>query len=60
MFINFEITVIAQETKFIADVHEMLLEDFSSSKEISLEEYTDLGLWKKISSRAANLLAPVL
>ncbi len=60
MFINFEITVIAQEAQFIADVQKMLLEDFNSSREVSLEEYTDLGLWKKISSRAANLLAPVL
>ena len=60
MFINFEITVIGQEKKFIEDIKNMLIKDFKNSRLISLEEYTNLSLWKKISSRAANLLAPVL
>ena len=60
MFINFEITVIGQEKKFIQDVEQMLLNDFKQCQEISLEDYKNLSLWKKISSRAANLLAPVL
>lgn len=60
MFINFEITVIGQEKKFIQDVEQMLVKDFKQCQEISLEDYKNLSLWKKISSRAANLLAPVL
>lgn len=60
MFINFEITVIGQEKKFINDVKGMLLNDFEKSRLISLNEYKNLSLWQKISSRAANLFAPVL
>ena len=60
MFINFEITVIGQEKKFIQDVEQMLVKDFKQCQEISLEDYKNLSLWKKITSRAANLLAPVL
>jgi cardiolipin synthase len=60
MFINFEITVIGQEKKFIEDVEQMLIRDFKQCQEISLEDYRNLSLWKKISTRAANLLAPVL
>ena len=60
MFINFEITVIGQEKKFIDDVKRMLIKDFEKSRLISTEEYQNLSLWKRITSRAANLLAPVL
>lgn len=60
MFINFEITVVGQETKFVNDVAQMLERDMLHSREVSLKEYEEMGLWKKITSRAANLFAPVL
>lgn len=60
MFINFEITVVAQEEKFIRDVELMLEQDFRQCREVTLEEYNKMGLWSKISSRAANLMAPLL
>jgi cardiolipin synthase len=60
MFINFEITVIALEKKFIQEVEQMLVNDMKQCRMISLEEYENMGLWKRISSRAANLFAPVL
>ena len=60
MFINFEITVIAHEKQFVTDVEVMLIQDFVLSTEISRAEFLNIGFWKKISSRAANLLAPVL
>lgn len=60
MFINFEITVVGQETKFVSDVTKMLERDMQHSRLVSLQEYEDMSLWKKISSRAANLFAPVL
>jgi cardiolipin synthase len=60
MFINFEITVIGQEMKFVQDVEAMLIEDFKNCREIPLDEYRNVSLWKKISSRAANLVAPAL
>lgn len=60
MFINFEISVVAQDAKFIQNVEAMLLKDFRQCRDVSLNEYRKLSLWKKITSRAANLLAPVL
>lgn len=60
MFINFEITVIGQEKKFIQDVEAMLTQDFKQCRETSLDEYKKLSLWKKITSRGANLFAPLL
>jgi len=60
MFINFEITVIGQEKKFIHDVEMMLIQDFEHGRKISLAEYKNLSLFKKITSRGANLLAPLL
>lgn len=60
MFINFEISVIAQEAGFIRDVESMLTQDFKQCREVSLEEFKNMTLWQKISTRAANLVAPVL
>jgi cardiolipin synthase len=60
MFINFEITVVASEEKFIDDVEEMLIDDIRFSEEIQLSEFVNESIWKKITSRAANLLAPIL
>ncbi len=60
MFINFEITVVAQDAKLVKEVEAMLQKDFVGSEEIQLEEYENVGLWKKITSRGANLLAPML
>jgi cardiolipin synthase len=60
MFINFEITVVGQETKFVDDVSRMLERDILNSREVSLLEYEDVSLWKKITSRTANLFAPML
>lgn len=60
MFINFEITLVGQEEKFIESMEAMLLRDFKQCREISLSEYENVSLWKKITTRSANLLAPML
>lgn len=60
MFINFEVTIVAQEKEFVTSVESMLQADFTKSREISIEEYQNVSLWNKITSRGANLLAPVL
>lgn len=60
MFVNFEITVIGQERKFVTDVETMLAEDLKNCTEIPLGEYKKISLWKNITSRAANLVAPAL
>lgn len=60
MFINFEVSGITTDKKFIADVEEMLIRDFQKSKEMQLSVYEEEGLLKTIASRGANLMAPIL
>jgi cardiolipin synthase A/B len=60
MFINFEITVVARDEKFISDVEKMLERDFERSRLMDVEEFRHLTLWQKLTARVANLLAPVL
>lgn len=60
MFINFEISVMAYEDQFVKELEEMLENDFKHCSAVTVEEFQSLSLWKKITSRAANLLAPVL
>jgi cardiolipin synthase len=60
MFINFEISVVSTESTFIANMSHMFENDFNHSQELHLAEFKKLSLFKKISMRGANLLAPVL
>lgn len=60
MFINFEVSVISNDKKFIQDVTNMLEKDFSLSEQVHLKEFKNLSLSEKIVTRGANLLAPVL
>ena len=60
MFINFEITAISTEKGFIIEMERMLVDDFASSLIVTEEEFKKTGVMEKISSRGANLLAPVL
>jgi cardiolipin synthase len=60
MFINFEVTAITTDGKFIKDMEEMLTRDFAKSKKINKETFKKEPIVKKISARSANLLAPML
>ncbi len=60
MFINFEVSVITNDKKFIQQTIEMLEKDYSASEQIFLKEFKNIPLTQKIVTRAANLLAPVL
>ncbi len=60
MFINFEISVVSTESAFIQNMSQMFENDFNHSQELHLAEFKKLSLFKKISMRGANLLAPVL
>ncbi len=60
LFINFEIMAIAVEKNFIHDMEEMLKNDFSNSTQITSEYMRNLPFRKKLFSRAANLLAPII
>jgi cardiolipin synthase len=60
MFINFEITVVAQDEAFVQKIEAMLERDFKHSRLLRMNEFENMTLWEKITARAANLLAPVL
>ncbi|HXH76260.1 MAG TPA: cardiolipin synthase [Bacteriovoracaceae bacterium] len=60
MYINFEVTTISTDKKFVSDVEQMLEKDFSVSERALSKDYKEQPLFKKISVRGANLLAPIL
>ena len=57
--LNFEITALVDDKKFADKVEIMMLEDFSHSSPMSIEEVESKPLWFTILSRAAYLSAPV-
>ncbi len=60
MFINFEISVICTQKEFVTQVGEMLLKDYAYSEELNLAEFKNAPLLRKITTRGANLMAPIL
>ena len=57
--LNFEITAIVDDKTFASEIETMLLEDFSHSSEMLIEEIEAKPLWFTILSRAAYLSAPI-
>jgi cardiolipin synthase len=57
--LNFEITGFATDPKFVAEVEEMLVADFSRSKSVTVEEFTGKPFAFRAACRAARLLAPL-
>ncbi len=57
--LNFEITAIVLGISFAHDVHEMFMQDFAKSHEISAVEVHEMPIWRRIASRLAHLLAPI-
>lgn len=60
MFINFEVSVITTDQKFISECSQMLASDFSISQQVEHKEFQNLSLTERIITQGANLLAPVL
>jgi len=58
--LNFEVTALVSDRVFAAEVENMLIEDFSQSRAMTIEEMEAKSLWFRIFSRAAFLMAPVL
>jgi len=57
--LNFEVTALVDDMQFAKQVETMLLEDFSYSNHMLIEEIEAKPLWFTILSRAAYLSAPV-
>ena len=58
--LNFEITILNYDPGFIKQVEDMLSEDFSRSRPVAMEDYTQKSFFFKLAVRAARLLAPIL
>jgi len=58
--LNFEITVLNYDPEFIKDVEDMLADDFSRSRPVTMADYTRKSFFFKLAVRSARLLAPIL
>jgi len=58
--INFEITMWFTDPKAILDVETMLVDDFKSCRDVSIEEVRDRPWHMRFMTQAARLLSPVL
>ena len=59
MRLNFEVTMLFADEDFAADVERMLRDDFSRSREVTVDEYTDSSAVFRFLVKTARLLAPV-
>lgn len=57
--LNFEITALIDDKAFTQQVERMLLDDFSNSATVTVDDIQTKPLWFKILSRAAYLTAPI-
>jgi cardiolipin synthase len=58
--LNFEITLINYDAYFIKEVEDMLSNDFSRSRPVTMEDYAQRSFFFKLAVRSARLLAPIL
>ncbi len=57
--LNFEITAIVLDRDFTRQVEQMLQDDFSGSRKMTLTEIEEKPFWFKAAARAAYLTAPL-
>jgi cardiolipin synthase len=58
--LNFEITLLNYDPGFVKEVETMLTNDFSRSRPVTMEEYSQRSFFFKLAVRSARLLAPIL
>ena len=58
--LNFEITILNYDSGFIKQVEDMLSDDFSRSRPVAMQDYTQKSFFFKLAVRSARLLAPIL
>jgi len=58
--LNFEITAFVADGDFAAEVEQMFLDDFATSREMQSSDYADRSFWFKLAVSLARLTAPVL
>ncbi|MFT4518676.1 MAG: cardiolipin synthase [Halioglobus sp.] len=58
--LNFEITLLVEDSKFASQVEDMLQRDMERSRQVTQEEIKNKPPWFPLAMGAARLLAPVL
>lgn len=58
-YLNFEITAFLRGQRILHEISQVLEEDFSCCREVTLADYTDRPIWFRAAVRIARLLAPV-
>ena len=58
--LNFEISAVALDEKFAAEVQEMLSADLMKSEPVPADAYSSKPFWFRLASRLAHLASPVL
>lgn len=57
--LNFEVTALVVDEKFVSDVEQMFVKDFDRSRLMTKQGVDDKPTWFKVMSRASYLTAPV-
>ena len=60
LFLNFEVTTISIDSRFVRDVETMLRDDLDNSDSIDFNTYRRKPLWFKLAARVSRLLTPIL
>ncbi len=60
MHLNFEVTAVVCNNKFVSDIESMLTKDFENSRQAQVSDFSERSIAFRIICRAARLMAPML
>lgn len=58
--LNFELTLLVYDSRFIKEVEQMLLDDFACSRKAAMADFTEQSFPFRLAVRCASLFAPIL
>ena len=58
--LNFEITLLVQDSEFAGKVEDMLKKDLEHSRQVTASDLTDKPVWYPLAMGVARLFSPVL
>lgn len=58
--LNFELTAVSTDARFVTEVEEMLAKDFEQAVAAGPADFSERPLWFRLAARAARLAAPIL
>ncbi|MEO5669027.1 MAG: cardiolipin synthase, partial [Bdellovibrionota bacterium] len=60
MFLNFELSIISNDTVFVSELDTMFAGDFEHSTEIFSKDFEKRRFWPRLVEKCADLFAPIL